>query len=226
VFTSIFESASDLSGITFSQAAICIIAAFIIGIIIAAVYMFTGRYSQNFIITIVLLPVVIQAVIIMVNGSLGTGIAVLGAFSLIRFRSVPGTSREITVIFMSMACGLSVGMGEIGYGFLICLICAAVMLLLHFTKFGQKHQGDNHLRITIPEDLDYTGAFTDIFDRYLLSCKLESVKTTNLGTMFELTYAVRMKDPGQEKEMIDEIRCRNGNLTVVSNRLEMEAETL
>lgn len=226
MFTSIFESTADLSGITFGQAAICISAAFIVGLIIAIVYMITGRYTQNFIVTIVLLPVVIQAVIIMVNGSLGTGIAVLGAFSLIRFRSVPGTSREITVIFMSMACGLAIGMGEIGYGFLITGICVAVMLLLHFTKFGQKHQGDSRLRITIPEDLDYTGAFTDIFDEYLQSWKLESVKTTNLGTMFELSYAVRLKDPAKEKEMIDAIRCRNGNLTIVSNRLELEAETL
>ena len=128
MFTSIFESASDLSGITFSQAAICIIAAFIIGIIIAAVYMFTGRYSQNFIITIVLLPVVIQAVIIMVNGSLGTGIAVLGAFSLIRFRSVQGTGREILAIFLSMALGLCLGSGYLGVAGLLFLLYAVMVL--------------------------------------------------------------------------------------------------
>lgn len=169
-------------------------------------------------ITLVLLPVLVQMVIMLVNGNLGTSVAVLGAFSLVRFRSVPGSSKEMAVIFFAMAIGLATGTGFLGFAAVMTLVIGSVFLALEKSRFGEWKQEQKDLRITIAEHLDYTEIFDDIFRKYTSKCCLERVKTTNLGSMYELDYHITLKDHGQEKEMLDAIRCRNGNLTVVCGR--------
>ena len=223
MFASILQSAQEL---TVMNALLCTAAALVLGFVVALVYMACGRYTKSFIITLAVLPVLVQAVIMMVNGNLGTGVAVLGAFSLIRFRSVPGSAREITCIFFSMAIGLAAGMGYLTFAAMMTAVVGAAMLLLFRTRFGEKTEREREVRITIPENLDYTGAFDDIFARFTTKISLERVKTVNLGSLFELQYHVEMKELAFEKEMIDEIRCRNGNLTVVSGRPQVIRDEL
>ena len=219
MLTSVIESMSQTAAsMSMSEALICMGAALVLGLVIAGVYMLTGSFSGNFVISLVVLPVLVQGVIIMVNGNLGTSVAVLGAFGLIRFRSVPGTSRDIVSIFFAMAAGLAAGMGQIGYAAILTAVVAAILLVLHFAHFGAGRAGEQQLKIQIPENLDYTNVFDDIFSEYLTSQTLNRVKTTNLGTMYELTYLISMKDERRQKEMLDAIRCRNGNLTIVCGR--------
>ncbi len=212
--------------ITLQEVAICTAVSLVLGLVIAFVYMFRNNYSKPFVITIALLPVIIQSVIMVVNGNLGAGVAVMGAFSLIRFRSAPGSAREILTIFFSMAVGLACGMGYVVYAGLFALIVGAATLVLTFSPFGEGSRSDKSLRITIPEDLDYAHAFDDIFDRFTSRNSLRKVRTTNLGGLYELQYDITLKGEDKTKEMIDEIRQRNGNLTVscgipVTNRYEM-----
>ena len=227
MLASVIESMSQTAAsMSLQEAAICMAAALVLGLVIAGVYMLTGTYSTNFVISLVVLPVLVQGVIIMVNGNLGTSVAVLGAFGLVRFRSVPGSSRDIVSIFFAMAIGLAAGMGQIGYAAILTFIVSAVLLVLHFGRFGMGRGSDQQLKITIPENLDYSHVFDDVFHEFLNSHSLMKVKTTNLGTMYELTYMIRMKDPDRQKEMIDELRCRNGNLTIICGRPQAGAEVL
>lgn len=223
MFTSILDSAQ---GLTAANALFCTAAALALGFVVALVYMAHGRYTKSFVITLVVLPVLVQAVIMMVNGNLGTGVAVLGAFSLIRFRSVPGSAREITCIFFSMAIGLAAGMGYLTFAAMMTAVIGAALFVLFRTPFGEKEGREREVRITIPENLDYTGAFDDIFARFAVKASLERVKTVNLGSLFELQYHVELKDLAFEKEMIDEIRCRNGNLTIVCGRPQVIRDEL
>jgi uncharacterized membrane protein YhiD involved in acid resistance len=154
----------------------------------------------------------------LVNGNLGTGLAVLGAFSLVRFRSVPGSSKEICFIFFSMAIGISTGIGYITFAFLTTIIICAVFLLLTKTSFGERKTDERTLKIAIPENLDYTEIFNDLFEKYTNKYELEKVKTTNLGSIFELKYKIVLKNISEEKALIDDIRCRNGNLTIMCSR--------
>ncbi len=190
----------------------------LLGILISAVYGARGTCSKNFMVTLVLLPVLVQMIIMLVNGNLGTSVAVLGAFSLVRFRSVPGSSKEMTVIFFAMAAGLATGMGFLGFAVLMTAIIGGVFLLLEKTRFGESKRERKDLRVTIAEHLDYTEIFDDIFRQYTDQCDLQRVKTTNLGSMYELEYHIVLKDLRREKEMLDAIRCRNGNLTVICGR--------
>ena len=155
---------------------------------------------------------------IQTSGSLGSAVAVVGAFSLVRFRSAPGTSKEILSIFFSMAIGLACSMGQIAFAVLITLIVSAVFLLLMKSPFGETHTAEKHLKVTIPEDLDYTEIFDDIFKKYVKKAELMKVKTVNLGSMYELDYDIVLEDSRREKQMIDEIRVRNGNLSIVCGR--------
>lgn len=216
MFTSILSS-GDVS-LSMGEAGICVAAALGLGLVIGWVYMQCGPYTKNFVVTLALLPVLIQIVIMMVNGNLGTGVAVLGAFSLIRFRSVPGTSREITNIFFSMAVGLAAGTGYLTFALFITVAVCLVQAALYRSGFGETKSGEKLLKITIPENLDYETVFDDIFGEFTRTAELERVKTTNLGSMYELDYRVFLKTPGTEKRLMDEIRCRNGNLTVVCGR--------
>ena len=188
----------------------------LLGLVIALTYMYNTRFTKSFVVTLALLPAIICVIIIMVNGSIGTGIAVAGAFSLVRFRSVPGTAREICAIFMAMASGLIAGTGYIGIAAVFTIVMCLAFMILNKLDFGTKRNAGKYktFRIMVPEDLDYTAIFDDVFAEFTSSNELVQVKTTNMGSMFRLTYDVVLKDPSREKEMIDRIRCRNGNLEI------------
>ena len=222
MFNSILESNSGTLSI--STALICMGAAIIFGIIIALVHMYSTKCSKNFAITIAVLPLLVQVVIMMVNGNLGTSIAILGSFSLIRFRSMQGNSRELVSIFFAMAIGLAVGMGHIMYAFVFTLITSLALIILQKSSFGMKKNNEKSLKVTIPENLDYTNIFDDIFDKYTNNIELNKIKTTNMGSMFELSYNISLKNNINEKDFIDEIRTRNGDLTVNLGRVSTENE--
>lgn len=198
---------------------LCSAASVLLGIAAALVMTRNSRSSQSFCITVALLPLAVQVVIMLVNGNLGAGVAVAGAFSLVRFRSVPGSAREISAIFLAMTLGLATGMGYLGLAALFFVIFAAVMLLLSALKFGRGDEAERILKITIPESLEYDGLFTDVFSQYLRACTLEQIKTTNMGTLYELQYRIVFRQPQPPKAFFDELRCRNGNLTISCARV-------
>lgn len=215
LFKGVFDS--DLTiVISVADFLLCIGISLVIGLIIAFSYMYRTRYTKSFVITLALLPAVVCVVIMMVNGNVGTGVAVAGAFSLVRFRSVPGTAKEIGTLFLAMGAGLISGMGYIGYAFLFTVIMCAVFMVYNRIDFGSKKNAAVYktIHVTIPEDLDYTDVFEEVFDEYTKSYELVNVKTTNMGSMFRLTYDVVLKEVSKEKELIDKIRCRNGNLEI------------
>ncbi len=216
MFTSILTGVEG--SLTVQNAVLCTAISLLLGILISAAYGIQGTCSKNFMVTLVLLPVLVQMIIMLVNGNLGTSVAVLGAFSLVRFRSVPGSSKEMAVIFFAMAAGLATGMGFLSFAVLMTVIIGGVFLLLEKTRFGESKRERKDLRVTIAEHLDYTEIFDDIFRQYTDQCDLQRVKTTNLGSMYELEYHIVLKDLRREKEMLDAIRCRNGNLTVICGR--------
>ncbi len=206
------------SSLTLSAFLICSLTSLVLGIGIAYVGMFRSRSTQSYAVALAILPLVVQLVIMLVNGNVGAGVAVAGAFSLVRFRSVPGTAREIGVLFMAMAIGLADGMGYVGLAVLSFVIISAVILLLTALNFGKKPTCERTLKITIPENLDYEGLFDDIFGQYARQSELVKVKTTNMGTLYELEYRVVLKSDSVPKEFLDAIRCRNGNLNIVCGR--------
>ena len=199
---------------------LCIGVSLIIGLIIAFSYMYKTRYTKSFVVTLALLPAVVCVVIMMVNGNVGTGVAVAGAFSLVRFRSVPGTAKEIGTLFLAMGAGLIAGMGYLGYAVLFAIILCAIFVLYSQLDFGSKKIIATYktLGITIPQDLDYSGVFDEIFSTYTKTYELTNVKTTNMGSLFRLTYDIVLKDATKEKEFIDKLRCRNGNLEINISR--------
>ena len=199
---------------------LCVGTSLVIGLLLAFAYMWRTRYTKSFVVTLAVLPAVVCVVIMMVNGNVGAGVAVAGAFSLVRFRSVPGTAKEIGTLFLAMGAGLIAGMGYLAFALLFAVILGAVFMLYNFLDFGAKKNANRYktFRVTIPEDLDYTGVFEEVFAGYTTSCELTGVKTTNMGSMFRLTYDVILKDPSREKELIDKLRCRNGNLEITVSR--------
>lgn len=201
---------------------LCLGAALIAGLIIAGTYIVKTRYSKSFIATLAILPVVVCVVIMVVNGNVGIGVAVAGAFSLVRFRSAPGTAKEICAIFMTMGAGLLAGMGYLGYSILFAAIVGVLGMIFSMFDFGEKKNSNKYkqLRITIPEDLNYTDVFDDILLKYTSDYELTNVKTTNMGSMFRLTYNVVMKHPEEEKALIDDLRVKNGNLEISISRQE------
>ena len=204
------------------QFLLCVGAALALGLVIAGSYMYRTRYTRSFVVTLAMLPAVVCVVIMMVNGNVGAGVAVAGAFSLVRFRSVPGTAREIGTIFLAMGAGLVCDMGYLAYAALFTVLLSAVFMLYSRLDLGTKKNAATYkvLNITIPEDLDYTAVFDDIFAAYTTEHELIRVKTTNMGSLFRLTYHVALRDAAREKEMIDAIRCRNGNLEISVSRQE------
>lgn len=201
---------------------LCVGCSLVIGLILAVAYMCGTRYTKSFVATLAILPVVVCVVIMMVNGNVGTGVAVAGAFSLVRFRSAAGSAKEIGAIFLAMGTGLVAGMGYLGYAFLVAVLLGGVSLLYHRLDFGAGKNRDRYktMHITIPEDLDYSGVFDKILEKYTTECELVQVKTTNMGSLFRLTYNLTLKSTEQEKEMIDKLRCRNGNLEITVSKQE------
>lgn len=224
MFTSILSSVEG--NLTMQNGLLCTVVSVVLGVLIAVIYMQQGNYSKNFVVTLAMMPVLVQVVIMMVNGNVGTSVAVLGTFGLVRFRSVPGTSREIANIFFAMAVGLATGMGYLTFSVAMVVVIGGMFLLLGKTSFGERKYDEKDLRITIAEDLDYTDIFEDIFQEYTSKCSLEQVKTTNLGSMYELRYHITLKDAKKEKEMIDQLRCRNGNLTIICGKRSTIQEEL
>lgn len=207
---------------------LCLIVSLFAGLLLAGGYMYRSRYTKSFAVTLALLPTVVCVVIMMVNGNIGTGVAIAGAFSLVRFRSVPGTAKEITGLFLAMSVGLIAGMGYLGFAVLFAVIMTGISMLYNSLNFGELKNSARYktVRITIPENLDYSGIFDAVWEKYVFSWELVQVKTTNMGSMFRLTYQITMLDSEKEKEMIDEIRCRNGNLEITVSRQETSSGVL
>ncbi len=219
-FKGIFDTAQT-SVISPSDFLLCVGCALLCGLILTACYIFKTRYTRSFATTLAILPAIVAVVIMMVNGNIGAGVAVAGAFSLVRFRSVAGTAREIGAIFLAMGTGLVAGMGYLGYALLVSVLLGGVSLVYNLIGIGTRKKTMMHktLRITIPEDLDYTDVFEEILAEYTSDYELVKVKTTNMGSLFRLTYNVTVKDTTKEKELIDKLRIRNGNLEItVSNQ--------
>lgn len=222
-----FDTIIPASGLDAATSLICTGTSLALGILAAVLYRLgTKRYSKSLVITLIVLPTLVQTVIMMVNGSVGAGIAVMGAFSLVRFRSAPGSAKDISFIFYAMCIGLATGMGYIAFAVMLAVIVGAALAILSFIPAFKSDRKRKLLRITIPEDMNYTDAFTDIFDEYLTSNELVSVKTTAMGTLFDLRYEIVEKDASREKELIDKLRTRNGNLTISIGLVPDTAETL
>lgn len=215
IFNSILEGTTGLS---FEQYLLCTVCSLVLGGIIAYAYAKQGCGSRNFVVTLALLPAIIQMVIMLVNGNLGTGVAVMGAFSLVRFRSVPGNAKEICRIFLAMAVGLATGMGYLAAAAVFVLLIEAVNLGYQVSGFGESKKSERMLKITIPEGLDYTDVFDDLFAKYTTNAELLQVRTTNMGSLYKLDYHIILKNLKMEKELIDQLRCRNGNLEISSGR--------
>lgn len=205
---------------------ICILCSLVLGALIAGVHSHFNNSSKGFVITIALLPAIVQMVIMLVNGNLGTGVAVMGAFSLVRFRSVPGNAKEINSIFLAMAVGLATGTGFIAAAGLFVLIIGGASVLYYATSFGEPRQKEKELKITIPEGLDYMGIFDDLFKKYTAKNELIKAKTANMGSLYKLEYRIKLKDPIEEKQFIDELRCRNGNLEITCGRVAYGSDEL
>ena len=205
----------SITGLAFLIATIC---SLLIGLFIAFMYTINNSYSKSFIISLALLPAIVQVIIMLVNGNIGTGIAVAGAFSLVRFRSAPGSGKEITSIFLAMAVGLATGMGYIGIAIIFAVMISLANLILSNSKFGEGADAERTVKITVPEGLDFEGIFDDIFEKYTTKTELQEVKTTGMGSLYKLNYKIVMRPNASTKGMIDEMRCRNGNLEISCSR--------
>ncbi|MVX61451.1 DUF4956 domain-containing protein [Enterorhabdus mucosicola] len=226
-FSSVFGTTESLVGaVSAADFLLCCAASIVLGAACAAVYMFRHAYTKNFVVTLALLPLIVQMVITLVNGNLGAGIAVMGVFNLVRFRSIPGSAKDIGSVFLAMAVGLATGMGFLGLAVVFTLVVAAVNLLFVLSPFGRPREPGKMLRITIPEDLEYDGVFDAVLQRYAAEVELTEVTTTNMGSLFQLTYQLRLRAPGVEKALIDEIRCLNGNLKITLGMVPQGRETL
>lgn len=199
----------------------------ILGLIISLTYIKTGKTSKNFARTLIILPILVCMVMMAVNGNFGTSLAVVGAFSLVRFRSLQGSSRDIGFIFFTMTIGIICAIGELELAVAVTALICAIHFVMNAFKYAASDVEEKDLRVTIPENLDYSEIFDDLFEKFTQSHKQISVKTTNMGSMYEINYRVKLNDEKEEKAFLDEIRMRNGNLTVVCGRCDMnEAEEL
>ncbi|MBQ9662527.1 MAG: DUF4956 domain-containing protein [Oscillospiraceae bacterium] len=223
IFTALYSGSSS---VTLSVFLIITCSALVLGLAYALLYRRTEHCTRSFALTLSLLPAVVSVVILMVSGSIGAGVAVAGTFSLVRFRSAPGSAKEIVSVFIAMAIGLACGMGFPLLAALFTLILCTVYALFSRLVFPENGEDEEEktLSITIPEDLEYATIFDDIFERYTTGAKLVQVKTTNLGSLNRLRYDLRLRHAGTEKDMIDELRCRNGNLEITLARRSEDSE--
>lgn len=212
------------SGLTAQSFLICTAVSLVLGILVALGFSIRSQFSKGFAITLAITPAIVQVIIMMVSGSIGAGVAVAGTFSLVRFRSEAGTAKQIGALFLSVALGIANAMGYVVLSALFFVIIMAVYLILSFLNFGEHRSAQRDLRITIPESMDYEGVFDDLFNTYTTSHTLERVKTTNMGTLYELRYTITLKDETKIKPFLDELRIRNGNLTIICGRVEQESD--
>lgn len=222
-FQGVFDTTT--SALQLNDFLLCMGVSLIIGIVLAFLYTIKNEYTQSFVLTVALLPAVVCVVIMMVNGNIGAGIAVAGAFSLVRFRSAPGSAKEICAIFLAMGVGLITGMGYLGYAAVFALVLGTAMVLFNLLGVGNSKKPllNKTLHITIPETLEYEGVFDDLLDSYTSKAQLVNVKTTNMGSLYKLTYDITLKEFGKEKNFLDELRCRNGNLEVSLSKKDQSA---
>lgn len=227
LFQSIFTESISQSGSVQPWVFFTIIGvAILLGVAVAGCYMFRSEYSKNLVISLAILPPIVAVLIMLASGNIGVGVAIGGVFALTRFRSAQGTAKEITHIFLAMAIGLTLGLGYIFIAVILTVLIEAVNFVFVFTKFGEPNPKRRTLKITIPENLDYDGVFDDIFAEYTTSAELAKVRLTSLGTMFQLTYGIVLKDVSKEKRFIDEIRARNGNLDILCSKVQTSREEL
>ena len=219
IFASIFTAGA---GFTLGDYLVSLGFALLCGLIVLIATSVRNRISKSFAVTVLLLPAIVHTVIIMVNGNVGTGIAVAGAFSLVRFRSVPGRAREIASIFLTMTAGLTCASGYVAIAVMFTILISVVMLV--FSLIPIKREREYELHITIPESLNFYGAFDEIFKTYTRSHRLVKTKTSNMGSLYKLTYIVDLKDIADAQEMIDSLRERNGNLEIALNIAPEENE--
>lgn len=222
MFNTIFDNTA--TGLDVQTVLICAAVALVLGIVVAFTHMKTSRTTKSFAITLATLPLLVMAVMIMINGNLGTSIAILGAFSLIRFRSIQGDAKELLSVFFVMMIGLALGMGHVAFAVVITVIAVAAILLFSFTHFLEPNTYNRSLKVVIPEDLDYDEVFNDIFKKYCKKAELVRTKTMNMGSLYKLTYDVTLKKGIKEKEFLDEIRVKNCNLKVLLSQPEVEKE--
>ena len=219
---SIFSTGTN--GIDIITVLICSLVSIVLGFLIAIIYKYTERGSKHFLVSLSVLPIIVQTIIMLVNGNLGMSIAIAGAFSLIRFRSIAGSSKEIVAVFLAMVIGVANGMGYVWFASLTTVLVLFVWFVLIKSKIFETND-EKILKVTIPENLDYTNVFDDIFEKFTNKVTLEQVKTTNMGSLFDLSYRVILKKDIEEKKFIDEIRVRNANLKVLLSH-EIESEML
>ncbi len=217
---SIFQESAS-SNISFTSILICSLVSLLLGLAISYTHKKTSRYSKNFLITLAILPVLVQSVMIMVNGNLGTSVAILGAFGLVRFRSMPGTSKEILSVFFAMTIGLATGIGHIVFAIIIAIIVILAMIIFAKTRIFNQDESERILKITVPDNMDYNNMFDEIFKKYLKSYKVGNIKTVNMGSLFEITYEIKFNEELNDKDFIDELRIKNGNLKIsLSQKLD------
>ncbi len=222
-----FDSVKTIfGGWTTAAVLVCLGVSLAIGIAIAVVYRLTGNRNRSMAMTLALLPAMVQSIIMLVNGNLGIAFTVCGAFALVRFRSNPGSARDISYIFFSVCCGLACGMGYVIYAAVFSVIMAVVMVILSFVSLTAIRDTEKRLKIAIPETLEFEGVFDDLFEKYLKKYHCDKVRTANMGSIYELSYVVVFKDDSQMKEFIDQVRCRNGNLAISIGENVARAEDL
>lgn len=221
IFTSIIGTT-----LTAQSFIICSAFSLILGFLLALTHIYKNRTTKSFTLTVAVLPLIVQVIIMLVNGNLGTGIAVAGAFSLVRFRSVPGNAREILSIFMAMAVGLATGVGYVGVAIIFTLLLILANILYSHSGFGETGKNNREIKITVPEDLNYSTAFSEVFEKYTKQFDLKRVKTTNMGSLYRLTYSVVLRNINEEKEFLDALRTRNGNLEIICNYSPTVSEEL
>ena len=227
LFTSVLGTTESAMATVSTQGFMwCTLASLVLGLLCALIYMYKHTYSKNFVVTLALMPVIVQMVITLVNGNLGAGVAVMGVFNLVRFRSIAGTAKDIGSVFLAMAIGLATGMGYIGVGILLTLVVGVFNAVYVSTPFGDGARPEKTLKITVPEDLEFEGLFDDAIDAYTNKKELVSVQTTNMGSLYQIEYKVAMKEQGLEKKMIDELRCLNGNLKISLGMAKTNKESL
>ena len=228
MFTSILKTATG-EAIPTTGAITCIGLSIVLGLIISLIYIFSDRrkkYSSHFAFSLAILPVIVCVVIMIVGSDIARAISLGGVFALVRFRSVPGDSKDITNVFFAMAVGLACGMGYVPLAIIVTVVVGIVYFTLNFTQYGVRRNETKQLRITVPENLNFNGAFDDLFEEYTTNVELEQIKTTNLGTLYELTYSIDMKKNVDEKAFIDSLRCRNGNLNIILCKMQERLEKL
>lgn len=218
IFSKTFADSIDLG-----STILIILSSLLLGLGISLVYMFTHkkeRYTAGFTIALIMLPAIIAMIILLVGNNVARAFSLAGAFSLIRFRSAPGDSKDIAFVFFTLGVGLACGMGYIGYATLFAIILCSVMIILDKIDFGKNRNSLMKLKIVIPEDMDYQGVFDDVLEEYTFNRELAKIRTTQFGSLFEITYEITLKDMNKSKEFIDKLRCKNGNLNIILSMMD------